>query len=782
MKDKKPKSIAEPPSDLSALEERGERLNTLIELSNSLRERERRIPITFHEFLDLAARNPTCVFRDIFQLFHDMIHHYVPEGTDDFQKDKDWIGFADYDCHKLFVEECDNPFFADRLFANRLMRLVEAFRKGTQKTNIFLFEGPPGSGKSTFLNNLLQKLEEYTRTEGGATYKVYWRLNLDELGGFKKFHRRHDDLARMIRDIPHENNVGDNELPVGLDRVEDSAKRFLEFSCPNHDHPIWMIPKSYRQKFLDELISDEEFKKKLFTEKQYEWVRKGTPCNICSSLYNSLLDETGDPFTVFGMINARKNIFSRQLGECVSVFNPGDMLRKDFISSPTTQGLLNNIFKHEDIRFIYSYLAKTNNGVLALMDIKGYNVERLRSLHGIISDGVHKVDLVEETVNTLFLGLINPADKKHYDDMPSFRDRIITVNIPYILDYNTEIEVYRNKFGKGIDGCFLPGVLDNFAKIIIATRLDSDSPALRRWIKNPMQYTKYVDKNLLLLKMDIYTGRLPSYLSDDDIKRFDRATRKDILAESETQGDKGVSGRQSLLTFAKLLARYAEMGKMITMESLKAFVNEEMKELDITLPDGFIESLIDMYDYNVIQELKEAIYYFNEEQITTQILDYLFAINFEPGSTKVCPYTGNTIEITDAYLDEFETAFMGTASILAKRREFRLETQKEYVSQTVAQEMRIGGKKIKQTKLFNALLDKYNRQLKENSLKIYQDNETFRRAIQDFSTPSFNAYSDRLRHDVNLLLANLQKKFGYSAEGAQQICFYVLDKGLIRKY
>jgi hypothetical protein len=89
-----------------------------------------------------------------------------------------------------------------------------------------------------------------------------------------------------------------------------------------------MIPKSYRLDFLNELIEDEDFKKRLFSEKQYEWVRKGTPCNICSSLYNSLLDETNDPLTVFGMICARKNIFSRQLGECVSVFNPGDMLRK----------------------------------------------------------------------------------------------------------------------------------------------------------------------------------------------------------------------------------------------------------------------------------------------------------------------------------------------------------------------------------------------------------------------------------------------------------------------
>jgi CheY-like chemotaxis protein len=44
---------------------------------------------------------------------------------------------------------------------------------------------------------------------------------------------------------------------------------------------------------------------------------------------------------------------------------------------------------------------------------------------------------------------INPEDKKHYEDMQSFRDRIITVKIPYVLDYNTECKILKNKFGAG---------------------------------------------------------------------------------------------------------------------------------------------------------------------------------------------------------------------------------------------------------------------------------------------------------------------------------------------
>ena len=84
--------------------------------------------------------------------------------------------------NQLLVEETDQPFFADRLFANRFINLVSSFRHGMQQNRIYLIEGPHGSGKSTFLNNLLQKFEQYTKTDKGATYETVWRLDKEALG------------------------------------------------------------------------------------------------------------------------------------------------------------------------------------------------------------------------------------------------------------------------------------------------------------------------------------------------------------------------------------------------------------------------------------------------------------------------------------------------------------------------------------------------------------------------------------------------------------------------
>jgi hypothetical protein len=78
------------------------------------------------------------------------------------------------------------------------------------------------------------------------------------------------------------------------------------------------------------------------------------------------------------------------------------------------------------------------------------------------------------------------------------------------LDLNTEVEIYRNIFGAHIDDSFLPRVLHNFARVIISSRLNLRSEAMLEWIPDPEKYSRYCDKNLQLLKMEIYTGHIPS--------------------------------------------------------------------------------------------------------------------------------------------------------------------------------------------------------------------------------------------------------------------------------
>jgi hypothetical protein len=754
------------------LESKAKKLEALIHLCNKIREGEKRAPVPFNDFLYLVSESPEHVFRDIYQFIYDMIHYYIPDGDDEYETTKDSIGFKNYDTSNLLVEGCDNPFFADRLFANRLINLAQIFRQGTQNNRIYIFEGPPGSGKSTFLNNFLSKIEEYAKTDEGTTYKTYWRLDVEKLGGFTKIKRKLLEIGKDGKE--HEKEAIYDEI-----NTVKYPNKYLEFSCPNHDHPILQIPKELREQFLDELITDENFKERLFTEKQYKWVLKDQPCSICNSIYKSLIDITKDPLEVFGMIAARKNYFNRQLGEGISVFNPGDPPINKPLKNEQLQHLLDDLLQHENVNYTSSYLSKTNNGVLALMDIKEHNVERLKNYHGIISDGIHKVELTEEKVKTFFMGLVNPEDKVHYEKVQSFQDRIVNVKIPYVLDYNTEVSIFKSKFGEKIEQHFLPRVLQNFAKIIISSRMDKASSEIRRWIKNPDKYQKYNDKNLLLLKMEVYTGKIPSWLNDEDVKAFDKVTRKNIVAASEFEGTGGISGRRSLMIFNTFYSKYFDENKPITMECVREFFQKEIK--DNNIPVDFIDKLVDLYDYNVLQEVKESVFYYNEAQISRDIMNYLFALNYDIGDVKKSDYTRDVIDISEDYLVNIEKMFIGNVAA-SIRNEFRQEQLNEYITTTLAQEIRVHGKDIKATEQFNNLYTKYTKNLKENSLAPYIDNENFRRAIQDFGTKAYEKYDYRLRRDVEHLFKNLHAKYLYTKEGAREVSLYVLDKDLIKKY
>ena len=113
------------------------------------------------------------------------------------------------------------------------------------------------------------------------------------------------------------------------------------------------------------------------------------------------------------MVYARPYRFDRRLGEGISVYNPGDKpMRQNTLSNAIIQNRINGFLKDSNqVKYIFSQYAKTNNGVYSLMDIKSHNTERLIELHNIISEGVHKVEEIEENVDSLLLAVMNPEDQ-----------------------------------------------------------------------------------------------------------------------------------------------------------------------------------------------------------------------------------------------------------------------------------------------------------------------------------------------------------------------------------
>ncbi len=766
-------------------------------LNQSIGEFEQRAPIAFEGFLNELAANPHGVIRNAFQVFHDMMKAYVGEGIEEYPDDPESIHYVLYDCSKLFVEGADYPFFADRLFANRLISLVEALKRGAQQNKIYLFKGPPGCGKSTFLNNLLMKFEEYANTDAGMRYETVWRFDRKLLQDFRDYetHPVLEKLTHLLESSYEDQTESISEADAG-DSLQGSeayaaaryspqlADKFIEVPCPSHDNPILMIPKHHRREFFDDLFKNDEFKWKLSTEKEYDWVFRDNPCTICSSLYEALLDRLQSPQKVFEMLYARPYRFNRRLGEGISVFNPGDKpLRQNVMSNPILQKRINSLLRDSNrVKYIFSQYAKTNNGVYALMDVKSHNTDRLIELHNIISEGVHKVEDIEENVNSLLLAVMNPEDEKNIQGFQSFLDRVEYITIPYVMDLSTEVEIYRNIFGKHIDERFLPRVLHNFARVIISSRLNPKSEAMLEWISDPNKYRLYCDENLQLLKMEIYTGYIPAWLKEEDRKSLTAKRRRRIISESETEGEHGISGRDSIKIFNKFYSAYAKEDKLINMSDLCKFFTKIKKGVKDLVPAGFLDSLLRMYDYTILQEVKESLYYYNEEQISREIQNYLFAINFEVGSVETCSYTGEKLTITDEFLEGIERRLLGAKTNGDQGKAFRKTSQKEYTSKTLTQEIMVEGLPISETKIFQSMHDRYVYNLKEKVLDPFLENENFRRAIKDYNNEDFKTYDKRIRDDVGYLINNLCEKYRYTDLGAKEVCMYVIDSDLAKKF
>src|SRR3989344_4996950 len=397
----------------------------MVFLESEIRKTKKRAVLSFEEYLDLMRQEPERVLRNIFQLFYDMVKSYVGEGVDEHPGDPESIGFVKYDCSRLFAEGVDNPFFADRLFANRFIRQVESLKQGFQQNRVYAYDGPSGCGKSTFLNNTLRTFESYTRTKEGQIFEILWEIDVQTFN-------------------------------------PDNEPEIFSVPCPSHDHPILVIPKHYRSDFLDKLLPESDAKSAIFIRKEYEWIFRGEACTICKSIFSASLERLSSVDEVFGMIKTRTYRFDRRLGDGISIFNPGDRpawgmapggTTQESSTNRTLQEKLEKVFGANTVKYVFSPMAKTNNGIYVLMDIKGHNEDRLLELHNVISEGVHKVGDIEEQINSLFFALMNPEDKRIITDkkMESFAGRIKYNKLPFVLEPATEVKIYRSIFGGSID-------------------------------------------------------------------------------------------------------------------------------------------------------------------------------------------------------------------------------------------------------------------------------------------------------------------------------------------
>jgi hypothetical protein len=133
---------------------------------------------------------------------------------------------------------------------------------------------------------------------------------------------------------------------------------------------------------------------------------------------------------------------------------------------------------------------------------------------------------------------------------------------------------------------------------------------------------------------------------------------------------------------------------------------------------------------------------------------------------------------TESFLEAIERRLLGPHAGEKRRQTFRKEVQNQYTAKTLTQEMLLSGKTICQTEIFQTLHKRYVHNLKKMFSTPSSRMHNFRGAIKDYATESFKSYGKRIRGDVRLIIDNLNRKYGYTEQGAWEVCIYVIDNDI----
>jgi len=151
---------------------------------------------SFEEYLEIVRKTPA-VTRNAFQRIYDMILSY---GTEEYTEYNDKIIK-----YKFFDDPIDNGRDAVYGLARPLMKMVHLFKAaakgyGTEK-RVFLLHGPVGSSKSTIVRLMKKGLEAYSKTEEGALFTYFWKVEDDDGMRYEPCPMHQDPLQFFVQ--PH---------------------------------------------------------------------------------------------------------------------------------------------------------------------------------------------------------------------------------------------------------------------------------------------------------------------------------------------------------------------------------------------------------------------------------------------------------------------------------------------------------------------------------------------------------------------------------------------------
>lgn len=716
--------------------------------------------LSFQEYFDIVLKEPKAQLRSSAQYIKDMFdyfgHYEIVRPTGTVRR------------FKLFDAEFDDgrgKVAGQEEVQNEIYRVVSNFAREGLINKMILLHGPNGSAKSSLVRCMMHALEYYSRQPEGALYSFNWIFPRGKIG--------RDRIGFGGDALGSEN--GESFAYLDPDVID------ARIPCDLFDHPIFLIPREQRQKFLDSLGNQG-----LWGEDEgrvlSSYIQDGDLSYKSRSIFDALIASCdGDLSRVTQHVQVERYFLSRRYRRGLATVEPQmavDAKIQQLTADRSTASMPATI-QHSALYQPTGPLVDANRGVLEFSDFLKRPVEAFKYLLSTVETSTVTMDSFVLHIDLLYIGSTNEtyleAFKQH-PDFASFKGRLELIRVPYLRHLGLEREIYESTITERVVGKHIaPHSIEVAALWAVMTRLkafdlEGVETSLKKVIKSLTPYEK-------LMLYDC--GLIPERFSTREAKELRHLIPKfysEAMHARDYEGIVGASAREvrTLLLNAanhsdfRCLSPQAVFREIETLLENKAFY----AFLNVDISNGFfdhkafLEEVKTYYVAKVNDELCDSMGLAPDESYGELFSRYVMHISHWVKNSRIMDeQTGHLRDPDQGLMKEIETTLVPDGE---KAEDFR----RAIIATIGARALEFPDAKPDYAELFRHYVRKLRAAFYDNRRhELRKINESVLKYADDEDRKTLE--EDEISK-VEAMLERLKSRYGYTLDSARDAVAMVL--------
>ncbi len=646
---------------------------------------------------------------------------------------------------------------------NRIYQLLQNFVRLGSVNKLILLHGPNGSAKTSLVDALKRGLEIYSHSAAGAAYSFNWVFPKEKL---LKGSIGFGDKAQKTGTLASYAHLPADELEVRM----TSGLR---------EHPLLLIPKEERKAFAQRLLKA----KGLADFSVPAFLLEGDLSAKSRKIYDALLAvHGGDWLQVLRHVQVERFYFSRryQLGAVTIEPQMSVDAGLQQVSADRTQAQLPPSLHNVSLFDAKGPLVEANRGVLEYADLLKRPLETFKYLLGFCETQELLVDGTTVSLDEVLLASSNEKHLNAFKELPdfaSFKGRMELVRVPYLRRWKVEREIYQAIVTESLLGRRIaPHSLSVAALWATLTRLKK---------ANPERYASaargLVERLTPLEKARMYQdGETPDRLTLSQQKELKKIALS-LYDESDVyphyEGRSGASAREmkTVLLNAAQSPQHDGLHPTAIFKELRALVQDlsVYEFLQQEVVDGyhdhseFVSVVEGWYAAEVDGEVRDCMGLVSDAHAKELFERYVQTVSAwvkgERVSNKV---TGQSEKPDEPWMVDFEGYIRGKSDDVA---DFR----RSIISSVGAWRIDNADAKVDYALIFPELFARLGQHFYEERRK--QLKRTVENILKSF-TDERSLLNAKDLEQVELVLRQMQSKFGYTALAAKDAIVFLVKK------